>query len=268
MLILDIFAQRAKSSDGRLQVELAQLKYSLPRLVEMDTGLSRLSGGIGGRGPGETKLELGRRRARDRIAELERRIEQLGDQRTLRKQRRKESEVPLVAILGYTNVGKSTLFNALTKSTVIAEDKLFATLDPAQRRIVVPCPEDAAETHAMVFSDTVGFIRELPDELRSAFRATLEELHDAALLIHVLDASDPMIEQRKNAVDTILEEMKLRSIPEIVVLNKIDRVDESVWVPLQRAYGALAISATARRGFDTLLGAVLHQLFHAHSVKR
>ncbi|MCI5065503.1 GTPase HflX [bacterium] len=226
MVILDIFAQRAKSSDGRLQVELAQLKYNLPRLVEKDVGLSRLVGGIGGRGPGETKLEISRRRARDRIRDLEKRIEKLRNQRELRRKRRKSVPVPLIAIIGYTNAGKSTLFNALTASTELAEDKLFATLEPSQGRCVLPPTE--AESLAggygtpVVFTDTVGFIRDLPDELRNAFRATLEELYEADLLLHVVDSSSPYAEEQLHAVERVLEEMELRHLPRIVVWNKSD----------------------------------------------
>lgn len=253
MLILDIFAQRATSSEGRLQVELAQLRYNLPRLVEKDAGLSRLSGGIGGRGPGETKLEIGRRRIRDRIIDLERRIEQLSGQRDLRKQRRVESGLPVVAILGYTNVGKSTLFNALTGSTVIAENKLFATLDPAQRRLVIPRPDDSlGGSVTLVLSDTVGFIRALPEELFAAFRTTLEGLHEASLLLHVLDAADPHIDDRRAAVEKILASMGLQHLPTIVVLNKIDRCSPDILQMLSAKHEALAISARERRGLDQL----------------
>jgi GTP-binding protein HflX len=263
MLILDIFAQRAKSSEGRLQVELAQLKYNLPRLVEKDTGLSRLSGGIGGRGPGETKLEIGRRRIRDRITDLERRIDQIGSQRELRRRRRQSYQLPLVAILGYTNVGKSTLFNALTKSDVIAENKLFATLDPAQRRLTLPPPEEVGNypLHNIIVSDTVGFIRELPDELKLAFRATLEEIGEANVLLHVLDAADPEVLDKKNAVERTLEDMGFLEIPQVVVLNKCDAVSVEQREALVRSTGGLAVSAIRQEGFRELLTAVDRAVF-------
>lgn len=263
MLILDIFAQRAKSSEGRLQVELAQLKYNLPRLVEKDTGLSRLSGGIGGRGPGETKLEIGRRRIRDRITDLERRIDQIGSQRELRRRRRQSYQLPLVAILGYTNVGKSTLFNALTKSDVIAENKLFATLDPAQRRLTLPPPEEVGNypLHNIIVSDTVGFIRELPDELKLAFRATLEEIGEANVLLHVLDAADPEVLDKKTAVERTLEDMGFLEIPQVVVLNKCDAVSVEQREALVRSTSGIAVSAIRQEGFRELLTAVDRAVF-------
>ncbi len=263
MLILDIFAQRATSSDGRLQVELAQLKYNLPRLVEMDSGLSRLSGGIGGRGPGETKLEISRRRIRDRISQLEKQIEKLGMQRELRRSRRKEIGAPLVAILGYTNVGKSTLFNAITKSDVITEDKLFATLDPAQRRVVhlQQRGEGDVVSCEMVFSDTVGFIRELPEELVNAFRSTLEELHEASLLVHVLDAADPDSENHRLAVEQVLTEMGLEHKPRITVVNKIDKLPIEERRAVATRFSAIAVSAAERENLGAILDRVVSILF-------
>lgn len=259
MLILDIFAQRAGSSEGRLQVELAQLKYNLPRLVEKDAGLSRLSGGIGGRGPGETKLEIGRRRIRDRISDLERRLDKVKESRDFRRSRRRENKVQLVSIVGYTNVGKSTLFNALTNSSVTAENKLFATLDPSQRRLYVPSlnPEaDGGAGRTVIASDTVGFIRKLPVELETAFRATLEELYEATLLVHVVDASDKDVLGKYRAVRRILDQMSLGGAPELVVLNKIDRISEDELAALQNEIPGIAVSAVNRTGFGALLAAI------------
>ncbi|MCB0310448.1 MAG: GTPase HflX, partial [Bdellovibrionales bacterium] len=262
MLILDIFAQRAKSSEGRLQVELAQLRYNLPRLVLKDTGLSRLTGGIGGRGPGETKMEIGRRRIRDRINELDKRIERLSSQRHLRRATRLKNAIPLVSILGYTNVGKSSLFNVLTQSAVLAENKLFATLDPAQRRLSLPLEmEDASiQVINLILSDTVGFIRELPAELRTAFRATLEELHEATLLVHVIDAADPDTPRRMSAVENVLAEMDLLDVPRIIVANKIDLISEERQRELHHEYGALLVSAHKKIGLEKLRLSILSHL--------
>jgi GTP-binding protein HflX len=256
MLILDIFAQRAQSSEGRLQVELAQLKYNLPRLADQDSGLSRLSGGIGGRGPGETKLEVGRRRIRDKIAELERRIEKVRSARDFRRTRRRENQLQLVSVVGYTNVGKSTLFNLLTGSTVTAENKLFATLDPSQRRLYLPpsvALEDGGVGRTVILSDTVGFIRKLPKELETAFQATLEELYEASLLVHVVDASDKDAIGKYNAVRKILTQMELADAPELVVLNKIDAADAETVEALKYELSGVAVSAAKRNGIGDLL---------------
>jgi GTP-binding protein HflX len=248
-LILDIFAQRAQSGDGKLQVELAQLKYLLPRLVQSDSSLSRLSGGggVGGRGPGETKLEIDRRRARDRITFLERKIDQLSGDRKTRRRQRARKELPVISIVGYTNAGKSTLLNALTRSEVLVEDKLFATLDPTSRRLRFP------REHEVIITDTVGFIRDLPKDLVAAFRATLEELEDASLLLHVVDASDPSRDQQIAAVEAILESLDLLRTPRLLVWNKVDRIPKIMERALIARRGGVAVSALERRGFDTLL---------------
>ncbi len=248
-LILDIFAQRAQSSDGKLQVELAQLKYLYPRLVGRDDSLSRLAGGIGGRGPGETKLEIDRRRVRDRITALERRIEALGASRHLRRKQRNARGLPVLSIVGYTNAGKSTLLNALTDSAVLAEDKLFATLDPTSRRLRFPRDRE------VIITDTVGFIRDLPPDLVNAFRATLEELGDADLLLHVIDASDPRHEDQVRAVDQILDGLGLGEKRRVLVLNKIDRLPPEEGASLAHRAGGIAISAASREGIGELLHA-------------
>jgi GTP-binding protein HflX len=261
MLILDIFASRALSAEGRLQVELAQLKYLLPRLVEKDAGLSRLSGGIGGRGPGETKLEVGRRRIRDRIAELEKRIAKLGNQRKLRRNRLEESPTPVVAIVGYTNAGKSSLFNALAKTSLLSEKKMFATLDVTRRRLSLPSQIFDQQRFDCVLTDTVGFIRDLPQELRNAFRATLEELESSQLLIHLLDVSEDGYLQRLSSVNTVLEEMGLEELPVLLVCNKCDLLSSESLEELQREFpSAIFISSEQRTGLSELVAAVELQL--------
>ena len=218
-LILDIFAQHADSSDGKLQVELAQMRYLLPRLGQRDDALSRLTGGIGGRGPGETKLEVGRRRARERITRLQSQLKRLGRQREQRRSRRKRRGTPTVAIVGYTNAGKSTLLNALTGSDVLVEDKLFATLDTRSRALHLPSGRDA------ILTDTVGFIRDLPKDLFAAFRATFDETQDADLLLHVVDASDPSRSDHVTTTEQLLVDLELERIPRILVFNKCDQLD-------------------------------------------
>lgn len=247
MLILDIFSQRAKSSEGRLQVELAQLKYSLPRLTERDSGLSRLTGGIGGRGPGETKLEISRRRARDRIVDLEKRIDKIAREREGRRSLRKERGVPVIAIVGYTNVGKSTLLNVLTNSDVFVENKLFATLDPTSRRMRFPNQQE------VIFVDTVGFISELPQELINAFRATLEEVGEADLLLHVVDASSAIVQQQIEVVAQTLDSLGFGDKPNILVLNKIDLISQGEAKLLVSTLQGMPLSAIERSGFAELV---------------
>jgi GTP-binding protein HflX len=246
-LILDIFAQRAQSADGKLQVELAQLKYLYPRLVGRDDSLSRLAGGIGGRGPGETKLEIDRRRVRDRITALERRIEALGANRQLRRKQRNDRGLPVLSIVGYTNAGKSTLLNALTDSAVLAEDKLFATLDPTSRRLRFPRDRE------VIITDTVGFIRDLPPDLVNAFRATLEELSDADLLLHVVDAADPRHPEQIEAVEQILASLGLEKKQRLLVFNKVDRLAPGEGAALAHRAEGVPVSAATRDGLAELL---------------
>jgi GTP-binding protein HflX len=218
-LILDIFARQAKSREGKYQVELAQLEYLLPRLITKNTAMSRLTGGIGGRGPGETKLEINRRRVRDRITRLKKEIAKIRKQRHQQKAKRRQKNIPVISIVGYTNAGKSTLLNTLTQSDIIAADRLFATLDPSSRRLRFP-----ADTEVII-TDTVGFIQHLPKELMEAFHATLEELAEADLLLHVIDISNPRYMQQKESVEKILSQLDLDRIPILYVFNKIDLVD-------------------------------------------
>ena len=249
-LILDIFARRAHSRDGKVQVELAQLKYRLPRLTGKGTTMSRLMGGIGGRGPGEMKLEIDRRRVRDRISLLEKELKSLSEARKQRKHRRAATGIPIVSIIGYTNAGKSTLLNALTKSDVFVEDKLFATLDTASRRLRFPREREVLVT------DTVGFIRNLPKDLMTAFRATLEELEDADFLLHLVDASNPRFEQHMESVENILRELHLEDKPKIVVFNKTDKIGGEEAKNLAVRYNAVTVSALNPSTLSPLLNAI------------
>lgn len=261
-LILDIFARRAHSGDGKVQVELAQLKYRLPRLSERSTALSRLTGGIGGRGPGETRLEIDMRRARDRIRRLENQLDALGKARDQRRERRVKSEIPIVSIAGYTNAGKSTLFNTLTKSEVKAEDLLFATLDTATRRLRFPRDRE------VVITDTVGFIRDLPQDLLGAFRATLDEMQDADLILHVVDISNPRFEQQMESVDKILTDIGLDHIPRLVVFNKVDLVNRFWAKALARRFHGVYCSAINSNTFGDLLKEIEKRVWREEDLKQ
>ncbi len=236
-LILDIFARRAHSREGKVQVELAQLRYVLPRLSGKGAQLSRLGGGIGTRGPGETKLETDRRRVRDRITHLERELIQFGRHQDQRRSRRGRHGLPVVSLVGYTNAGKSTLLNVLTNSQVSAQNRLFETLDTTSRRLRFP------EDREVIITDTVGFIRDLPQELVGAFRTTLEELREADLLLHVVDSSAADIDIQITAVIAILEELHLNVMPRLLVFNKCDQISPPRVELLCRRYGAIGISA-------------------------
>ncbi|PIP36547.1 MAG: GTPase HflX [Desulfobacterales bacterium CG23_combo_of_CG06-09_8_20_14_all_52_9] len=249
-LILDIFAQRAQTREGKLQVELAQLKYLLPRLVMKNTAMSRLTGGIGGRGPGETKLEINRRRARDRIVRLEEALLQVRKNRKTQRAMRGKKHLPVVSIIGYTNAGKSTLLNTLTHSQVMAESRLFATLDPTSRRLRFP------QDMEVIITDTVGFIRDLPQDLMVAFRATLEELEQADLLLHVIDISHPHFPEQVESVEMILNELALMDKPAIRVLNKIDQLEASEVAALSRRYDGVPICARNRSTLHGLIDAM------------
>jgi GTP-binding protein HflX len=249
-LILDIFAQRAQTAEGRIQVELAQLKYLLPRLSGSGSEMSRLMGGIGGRGPGETKLEVDRRRVRERIALLEDKLEHVRESRRQRRVQRVRRDMPVVSIVGYTNAGKSTLLNALTNSQVAAEQRMFATLDPTSRRLRLPRDRE------IIINDTVGFIRDLPKDLFAAFKATLEEMEESDLLIHLVDASSPQLENQIASVNRILGELQLDAVPRLLVFNKMDLVEPEELENRQRVYNAISISAIDR----STLGRLAHEI--------
>lgn len=263
-LILDIFASRATSLDGKVQVELAQLKYLLPRLSGKGVQMSRLMGGIGGRGPGETKLEIDRRRIRDRINTLERELQNLSRSREQRRSLRVRAKVPIISIVGYTNAGKSTLLNSLTKSEVFTENLLFATLDTASRRLRLPRERE------VIITDTVGFIRSLPDSLLGAFKATLEELQDADLLLHLVDVSNIRFEDQIKQVRNILEELELHKKPELMVFNKADlldtirKKDTISYLRIKQAikhYKAIPVSAIKKESLEPLLEELKHSFW-------
>jgi GTP-binding protein HflX len=254
-LILDIFARRARTREGKWQVELAQLKYLLPRLVGSGTALSRLGGGIGTRGPGETKLETDRRRVRDRIHALQREIDQIRRRRRSLRGRRQKTAVPTVALVGYTNAGKTTLFNLLTRERAEASDALFVTLDPLVRQVRLP------DRRELLVSDTVGFIDRLPHTLVAAFRATLEEVAEADLILHVIDAADPERERHVDAVLRVLDEVGAADVPRLDVFNKCDKLEPIERARLQAAdRTAACISALHGDGRDQLLEIVTSRL--------
>ncbi len=259
-VILDIFAQRAETREGKIQVELAQLRYLLPLLSVKHTAMSRLTGGIGGRGPGETKLEVDRRRAQTRISQLEREVKKLGERRRLRRSRRTDKGVPTVSIVGYTNAGKSTLLNSLTRSDVTAKDALFATLNPVSRRLRFP------QEREIIITDTVGFIRKLPVELMDAFKTTFEEIEPASLLLHVLDASSPEIGEHYKAVRQILSELEYNDKPYLTVLNKSDLCDGEALEQLVQRFEGVAVSALDRETFAPLMQRIEEQLWRETSV--
>jgi GTP-binding protein HflX len=246
-LILDIFAQRARTREGKIQVEMAQLKYILPRLKGRDDALSRLTGGIGGRGPGETRLEIDRRRVREKIHRLQRDLEAIRTQRAQRRGKRERSGIPVIAIVGYTNAGKTTLLNTLTHSRLAAEDRFFATLDPTSRRLKFPHDRE------VIITDTVGFIKNLPKDLLTAFRATLEELENADLILQVLDISNPRFEEQMTVVENLLDQLGLSTIPSLRVFNKIDLVTKEYAQVQSSRYQAVLVSALRERTFGGLM---------------
>ena len=250
LLILDIFARRALSREGKLKVELAQLKYRLPRISDKTTALSRLTGGIGSRGPGETTLEIDRRRIRERISKLEKKLQKMARSRTNARKKRKRNQLPLVSIVGYTNAGKSTLLNIMTRSKVFTENLPFATLDPTSRRLRLPQEQE------IIITDTVGFIKKLPKDLLDAFRTTLEELREADLLLHVVDSSNSEVKEQIETVEEILRELDLDHIPILTVANKIDLVSPEIVRWLTKHYRAIPISARRAETLPPLLESI------------
>jgi GTP-binding protein HflX len=254
-LILDIFAQHAHSREGKLQVELAQSEFRLTRLTGHGVLMSRLGGGIGTKGPGETKLEMDRRRIRERVSLIKKELEDVRRGRHLRREKRRASLIPVAAIVGYTNAGKSTLLNALTSANVLVEDKLFATLDPTTRRVALP------EGGEILLTDTVGFIQKLPHQLVDAFRATLEEVTEADILIHVVDSNHPYLEDQITAVYNVLEELEIITKTIITVFNKMDKKSVSKNI-FEKYAPSVSISALTGKGLDDLLKAIQEQLKH------
>lgn len=260
-LILDIFAKRAHTREGKLKVELAQLKYTLPRLVGKGIAMSRLAGGIGGRGPGETKLEIDRRRIKERIHRIEEELKEIASSSLQRRTKRNRMDIPVVSIVGYTNVGKSTLINALTGSNVPVEDKLFVTLDTTSRRIRFPEEKD------IIITDTVGFIRNLPKDLLDAFRSTLQELEDADLLLHVIDLSSPHFKDQMEEVEKLLTKLDLSQKPILRVFNKMDLVGEEYARRIAERYGGIAISALRKETLVPLVERIEKTLWERKVVK-
>jgi len=258
-LILDIFARRARTREGKLQVELAQLNYLLPRLSGKGTMLSRLGGGIGTRGPGETKLEMDRRRIRNRIAILRREIDRIRAQRTQQRAKRQGIPLPVVSLVGYTNAGKSTLFNALTQADAFESNQLFATLDPLIRKLVLPNKLE------IVLSDTVGFVRKLPHDLVAAFRATLEEVRAADLLLHIIDVSNPHWREQVSAVEEVLQELDVLNTPTLLVYNKSDLLDSTQASETEAGIGSakcrpMLVSARTHAGLPSLITQITAEL--------
>lgn len=256
-LILDIFARRAHSTEGKVQVELAQLEYLLPRLKGKGIMLSRLGGGIGTRGPGEQKLEMDRRKIREKISRLKDDLKRIHERRGELRRRRHEGEISMISLIGYTNAGKSTLLNALTNSDVLSQDRLFSTLDPTARRFVLP------NNQKVVFVDTVGFLHRLPHHLIEAFKATLEEVAEADIIIHVLDASSPMVHELSQAVYEVLEELNIHDKTIITVLNKSDKVEEKAVISrlLREFDNAIVISALKKENLEELVQRISMILF-------
>lgn len=261
-LILDIFARRAVTREGKIQVELAQLRYLLPRLATKNTAMSRLTGGIGGRGPGETKLEINRRRVRERIARLNWELEKIKRQREERRRLRNRKSMPVISIVGYTNAGKSTLLNTLTHSQVGAKNRLFETLDPSSRRLRFPRERET------IITDTVGFIRSLPESLMDAFAATLEELNDADLLLHIVDATSPRLEKQVNTVKEILVKLGLKDVPALLLLNKTDLLEAEKVTNITKKMGGIAISAIAPPSLLPLLESIEAFMWPRSSIRQ
>ncbi len=255
-LILDIFARRAKSNEGKIRVELAQLQYILPRLSTKDDSLSRLTGGIGGRGPGETRLEIDKRRINDKIAFLRKKLQNIDKNRKIQKSKRSKNKIPIVSIIGYTNAGKSTLLNSMTNSNVYADNLMFATLDTNSKRLRFP------EEREVIITDTVGFIRDLPENLKGAFKSTLEELTEADMLLHVIDSTNPMFDSHIKSVNSILGELDINSEKVLLVFNKIDLLTSEYLEELKEKFPTgVFISALNRNTYKELLEAIEYTLF-------